>query len=211
MLQIITLPVGSLQANCYLMIDLDSKQTLIIDPGDDAEKIHEVIRDFVLKPVMIVNTHGHGDHIGANGEMKRRYEIPIAIHEDDAVMLTSAEANLSLFLGLNILSPPADIFYKDGDVQDFADNKIQILHTPGHSPGGISLYIDGNAITGDALFRHSIGRTDFPGASHEQLIQGIQEKLFTLPEETKVYPGHGPSTTIGEEKRNNPFLSGKMG
>lgn len=206
MLQVVTLPVGPLQSNCYIVYSQDAMEAIVVDPGEDAAKIIEVIADYKIKPTLIINTHGHGDHIGANGVIKNEYKIPLAIHPGDAPMLTDPFENLSAYMGMNITSPPADILLQDGDIRRCADNEIQVLHTPGHSPGGISLYADGFVITGDALFRLSVGRTDLPGTSHERLVQGIREKLFTLPDDTVVYPGHGPSTTIEFERRNNPFL-----
>ncbi len=206
MIEIMGMPVGPLQSNCYLILCTKTQQCVIVDPGEEPDAIVNMVNMNKAEPVLIINTHGHGDHIGANRAIKERYDIPLAIHEDDARMLTDPQFNMSALLGFNITSPPADILLKDGDRQEFADTSIEILHTPGHSPGGISLLIENHLLSGDALFNSSIGRSDIPGASHEQLIRGIKEKLMALPDDTIVYPGHGPTTTIGEERQNNPFL-----
>ncbi len=206
MLKIESIIVGPLQSNCFILMCPETREAVIIDPGDEADKIINTIQTLNAEPVSIINTHGHGDHIGANGKIKERYDIPLAIHEGDAPMLTDPNANFSAFLGVPIISPKADRLLNDGDELDWANRKIKVLHTPGHSPGGISLFVENHLFSGDALFKMTIGRTDIPGASHEVLLKGIREKILTLDDETLIYPGHGPMTTVGEERRNNPFL-----
>ncbi len=206
MLNVIGFPVGLLQSNCYLLFDEESRQTAVIDPGDEGDNIIQTIKDNNLQPILIINTHGHGDHIGANQFIKRTFNIPLAIHKDDAIMLKDANENLSGLFGPPILSPGADRLLEDNEEIEFGGQTIKVLHTPGHSPGGCSLLIENHLFSGDALFKMSIGRTDFPKASHERLMRGIIDKILSLPEETIVYPGHGPTTTVGEEKRNNPFI-----
>lgn len=206
MLKIEQITVGPLQSNCYIVMCPDTHQAVVVDPGGEADKILETIRELGAKPVMILNTHGHGDHIEANDTIKQTFDIPLAIHEGDAHMLTDPNSNFSAYLGAPITSPVADRILRDGDEVDFAGRKIKVLHTPGHSPGGISLLIENHLFSGDALFKMTVGRTDFPGASHEVLIKGIKEKILSLDDEILVYPGHGPITTVGEERRNNPYL-----
>ena len=161
MIDVIPLPLGPLQANCYLLIHEETRKAIIVDPGDDADLVIQTVTQNHAEPIMIINTHGHGDHIGANRQIKEHYNIPLAIHSGDAHMLTNAEANLDP-AGLGYHLPPADIILEDGDIQDLSGTAIRVLKSSGHSPGGISLYFDGKVLTGDALFRMSIGRTDIP-------------------------------------------------
>ncbi|HOL95799.1 MAG TPA: MBL fold metallo-hydrolase [bacterium] len=202
------LPVGPLQSNCYLIYCSENRKALVVDPGDEGERILRAIQQLRLVPVMIINTHGHGDHIGANGFIKERFQIPIAIHAGDAPLLTDPAANLSAWMGLPIVSPPADQILRDGAAIPFEGNMVEVFHTPGHSPGGITLRIGHHLLTGDALFKGSIGRTDLPGSSQAQLLEGIRRHILSLPDDVIIYPGHGPSTTVGEERRYNPFLQG---
>lgn len=200
------LPVGLLQSNCYLVYCSNSRKAVIIDPGEEGDRILEAIRERRLQPVWILLTHGHGDHIGAIGFLKQHFSIPVAIHREEASMLTDPTVNMSSLFGLSITAPPADRLLKDGDVIDFEGKTISVLHTPGHSPGGVSYRIDQYVFTGDALFKGTVGRTDIPGGSHVRLIHGIKEKILALDDEVIVYPGHGPVTTVGEERRFNPYL-----
>jgi len=206
MIEVVTLVVGLLQANCHLICCPESREAVIVDPGDEGERIAQTLSDLQIKPTLILNTHGHGDHIGANGFLKPHFSIPIAIHREEAHALTDTEANFSRYWGEEILSPPADVTFTEGDTFTVGNHAIHVRYTPGHSPGGSSFLVDDHLITGDALFKMSIGRTDLPGCSLERLLKGIREKILTLPDETRIYPGHGPNTTVGEERRNNPFL-----
>ena len=203
--------VGEIQANCYLVGDGKSKDIAVIDPGGDGPDIIARIEKKGLNPVYIINTHGHIDHMWANADLKAAYpEAKLLIHEADAHMLESPSSNLSSFMGRSITSPPADRTLVEGDRVKIGAIELKVVHIPGHSPGGIALVTEDSGKTcvfgGDALFAYSIGRTDFPGGSFEKLTTAIKEKLFVLPDDTVVYPGHGPSTTIGVEKAHNPFL-----
>ena len=202
------LTVGPLGANCYLAADEETKEAIIIDPGAEGEKIQRLIEKERITPAYIVNTHGHIDHIGANGYLKGRLDgIKISIHEADAKMLTDPAQNLSDWAGGGMeLLPPADILLKDGDEVSFGKLSLRVVHTPGHTPGGICLLIDEKVFTGDTLFAGSVGRTDLPGGSMDLLRTAIREKLLTLPDGTIIYPGHGPLSTIGEERASNPFI-----
>jgi len=154
----------------------------------------------------IINTHGHVDHIGANAEVKRATGAKLLIHKDDAKMLTSSAANFSLFMGHPVTSPAADELLAEGDEIKVGNLVLKVLHTPGHTPGGICLVHELTIFSGDTLFYGSIGRTDFPGGSYRTLIKSIKEKLMVFPDEAVVYPGHGPATSIGFERQYNPFL-----
>jgi len=196
--------VGPFGTNCYLVYS--DHAAGIIDPGGPTDAIVAFLEKHQLQPKWIVNTHGHFDHIAGNAELVERYGIPLYIHSADRSMLTSAEDNLSRSLQFNVVSPDAAGTLAEGDELMLAGEKLRVLETPGHTPGGISLYIQGMVFTGDALFYESIGRTDFPGGDYPTLILAIREKLLTLPDDTVVLPGHGSSTTILHERRCNPFL-----
>jgi glyoxylase-like metal-dependent hydrolase (beta-lactamase superfamily II) len=200
---IISLIVGPLGTNCYIVADPDTKEACLIDPGADAGKIRRRLSDNGLNLKFIIITHGHGDHIGANSSFK----VPIYIHRLDGDNLTDAGLNLSSIFMFGITSPRASRLLEDGDVVELGRLRLKVIHTPGHSPGSISISVDGAVFTGDALFAGSIGRTDLPGGDDAQLTGSITEKLFRLPDDTKVYPGHGPQTSIGVEKRTNPFFN----
>jgi len=202
MLEVSIIEVGQLRTNCYLVSSRE--EALIIDPGAEPERLLSKIGG--LKVRYIINTHGHSDHIGANGVVKEKTGASLLIHRDDASMLLRPAQNLSLLWGEEVLSPPADRFLQGGERIEFAGVLWKVIHTPGHSPGGISLLWDHWLFSGDTLFAGSVGRTDLPGSSGEVLLRSIREKLLTLDDEVIVYPGHGPSTTIGEERRWNPFL-----
>lgn len=188
-----TIPVGMLAANCYILGCKDTKEGVVIDPGGDASKILYKIEKLDLTIKYIILTHGHDDHIGAIDEIKEKTNAPIAIHKLDKEILE----------GENKL---ADLYLKDGDILPIGSIELEIIHTPGHSPGGICIFTEGIVFTGDTLFAGSIGRTDFYKGSMEQILSSIRNKLFVLPENTKVYPGHGPSSSIAREKNTNPFF-----
>lgn len=199
--------VSPFETVCYLVSGDTSADALVIDPGDEADQIAEAIRTDGLNLCGIVNTHGHVDHIGANRVLKEQFDCPIMIHGLDAPMLTDPSANLSVLTGLpDVTSPTADRLLKDGDQIEAGDLRFLVIHTPGHTPGGVCLYSEGVLFSGDTLFSGSVGRTDFPGGSPESLLQCIMQKLLILPDDTVVYPGHGPETTIGTERRTNPWL-----
>jgi glyoxylase-like metal-dependent hydrolase (beta-lactamase superfamily II) len=211
-----SLVVGPLESNCYIITCPESQDVMIVDPGGDAPSILEALRraDRNASPRWLVNTHGHGDHIGANAELKKAFpNMRIAIHVDDAPALTSPAINLSPFVGLSVRSPGADVELKEGDTIDLGKERFAVIHTPGHTPGGICLYRAARQpgetpllFSGDTLFAQSIGRGDLPGGDMDLLLRSIAEKLMPLPDSCIVYPGHGPTTTIGDERRLNPFL-----
>ena len=189
--------VGSLQTNCYI-VSSDNKDAFIIDPGDEADIIKKFIKDKKLKIHFIVNTHSHIDHIKADSELG----FPIYIHKLDAPMLEDSGKNFSTYiLGEFNVCKPARIL-NDGDIIKFGDLNIEIIHTPGHTPGGICLKIDKVVFTGDTLFRDGIGRTDLPDASHETIISSIKNRLLCLDDSLEIYPGHGELSTIGRERGN---------
>ncbi len=200
------LEVGPYFVNCYIVGDSKTKEGMIIDPGYDPERLISHIEKFSLDIKKIVITHGHADHIGALEEIRNHYGVPVLIGAGDAHMLTDSEANLSDYSGQKVSTSSANETMKEGDTVKVGRYSFSVFETPGHSPGSISLYGHGVVFTGDALFLGSIGRTDFPGCSYETLIDSIRTKLLTLPGETIVYSGHGPDTTIGQERDFNPFI-----
>ena len=208
---LIRLVVGPLQVNCFILADEKTKDAVVIDPGDDAGDILKVIKDKGLKVKYIVNTHGHFDHVGANKAVKDATGAELLIHEGDAPLLASAPKQSAAFGMNSASSPPADRYVKHGDLILAGEVSLKVLHTPGHSPGGISLLEQGMVFTGDALFAGSIGRTDFPGGDLMTLLRSIKTNLMTLPDDTRVFSGHGPGSTIGEERRENPFLNEQSG
>lgn len=209
-MKIAHLILGSYETNCYVVRESEAaKDCLIVDTGLEAGALIEFLQSQKLNPVAAVFTHGHADHITGIPLLRENYpDIKIYIHKLDAKMLTRATSNLSVLAGRIFRTKPADFVIEEGEVIEAADIKLEVIHTPGHTRGGICLYSKDEQIifSGDTLFANSIGRTDMPGGNMGQLIEGIKEKLLTLPEETVVYPGHGPVTTIGQEKAGNPFL-----
>ncbi len=198
--------VGALEVNCYILAESEGKDAVIIDPGSDCGKIKQALIKYKLKPAIIINTHGHADHIGCDDD----FGLAVYIHKNDAVLLNDPEKNFSSFISESFVVKAKTKEVKDGDIIELGNIKLEVLHTPGHTPGGISLLLRGlekNILfSGDTLFFHSVGRTDFPGASSEELLRSIKNKLLILPDSTIVYPGHGPSSTIRAEKENNPFI-----
>jgi glyoxylase-like metal-dependent hydrolase (beta-lactamase superfamily II) len=205
-MNLIQLTVGQLGVNCYIVSCDDTKESLVIDPGDNIEIILEKIEQENLQVKYIVNTHGHADHIGANNILKNKTNAAIAIHSDDAPMLNNPKLNLSVYIGASIISDSADIILNAGDTITIGNVNLFVLHTPGHTKGGICLLTEGALFSGDTLFAESIGRCDFPDGSMNDLIHSIQSQLMNLPDDVKVYPGHGPVTTIGWERTHNPYL-----
>lgn len=199
------LTVGPIMANCFIVGCEKTREAAVIDPGDEPDKILLALAGLKLKVKYIINTHGHFDHVGGNKKMKEVTGADLLIHSNDAPMLSYLSKSASAW-GLNAEdSPPPDLMVKDGDEIKFGEITLKVIHTPGHSPGGISLYSDGIVFVGDTLFAGSIGRTDFPGGDFETLIASIRKKLFVLGDDVRVLAGHGPETTIGAEKKYNPF------
>ncbi len=203
--------VGAMAANCFVVHCKDTLQAVLIDPGFsdeiEAEKVFRYIDAGDLKLKFIVDTHGHPDHTCGNGLAKNRYAVPICIHESDAYMLGESGRETANYFGFNSVSPPADIRLRDGDYVKFGDVTLTVVHTPGHSFGSVVLLGETEVFTGDTLFAGSIGRTDFPGSSDREMLVSLR-KLLRLADYFVVYPGHGPATTMDEEKRVNPFLQG---
>jgi len=200
------LAVGPIMANCFIVGCEETKAAAVIDPGDDADKILMVLAESGLKVDCIINTHGHFDHVGANSRMKEVTGADILIHPLDEPMLLNLSAMASA-MGMKVEnSPPADRTLEDGDAVTFGNITLSVLHTPGHTPGGISLFTEGHVFVGDTLFAGSVGRTDFPGGDFATLKNSIRTKLFALDDDVMVYPGHMGRTTIGTEKQSNPFV-----
>ena len=204
------LVLGEYETNCYVLRSGEAaSDCLIVDPGLGAEELIAFLDERKMTAVAAVLTHGHIDHIAGLAALRRSFpDIKVFIHALDAEMLAKPVANLSGLMGRAFAAEPADILLEDGDRIEQAGVRLQVLHTPGHTAGGLCLYSSGGGVvfTDDALFAESIGRTDFPGGSMSRLVRSIKEKLWVLPDETVVYPGHGPSTTIAREKAQNPFL-----
>lgn len=200
--------VGPLAVNCFVVGCEKTLEGIIVDAGGDAGRIIATVEHFGLKIKYVINTHGHFDHIGANRAVVQHFGAKLLIHADDAPMLTRA-ADAARMYGLRgENSPEPDTYLTEGMEIVFGEYGLKVLHTPGHSPGGCCLYFESEKklISGDTLFADSIGRTDLPGGAHELLLTSVRTKLFTLPDDVVVYPGHGPETSIGHEKRHNPYF-----
>lgn len=202
--------LGAYETNCYVLrSNQEAQDCLIIDAGLEAEELIDLLKKNQLNPVAVVLTHGHIDHIGGVAILRECYpDIKVYIHKLDAEMLTEAHSNLSILAGEQFSTEPAEVIIEDESVIDEAGIQLQVLHTPGHTPGGICLYSqdEGAVFTDDTLFAESIGRTDFPKGSMSELLKSIKDKLLSLPDDTVVFPGHGPVTTLGREKAHNQYL-----
>ncbi|MFQ5990358.1 MAG: MBL fold metallo-hydrolase, partial [Candidatus Methylomirabilales bacterium] len=193
------------------VVDERSREALLIDPGLESEGIYDVIQEERLQLSAIVNTHGHFDHVCGNAFFKVKTGAPVLLHPEDVPLMRQA-VEQALAFGFQVPAPhPPDRLLNEGDEVTVGESRLRVFHTPGHTPGGICLYGEGVVFVGDTLFNGSVGRTDMPGGSYEVLISSIRSKLLALPDETAVYPGHGPSTMIGEERLRNPFLTGRGG
>ncbi|MCW4007013.1 MAG: MBL fold metallo-hydrolase [Candidatus Bathyarchaeota archaeon] len=203
--------VGVLSTNCYVVYCKDTKEAAVIDPGfcgqTEAKEVFDFIESRALKLKYIVNTHGHPDHTCGNGLVKDKYHVPICIHQADAYMLGESGKETARYFGFKQVSPPADVLLHNGDSISVGEVTLKVVDSPGHSPGGVVFLAETEVFTGDTLFAGSIGRTDFPGSSQTAMQESLK-KLATLSDYYEVYPGHGPTTTISQEKRVNPFLRG---
>lgn len=207
-MDLVTLPVGPLQANCYILWERPDA-ALVIDPGDEADKILAALETRKVRPGLIVNTHGHFDHIGAVKPLQQRLKVPYKVHRGELEIMAMVPARTRLWGILTPEAPTPDAFLEPDDKLHLSGLEVVALHTPGHTPGSTCFHVPkAKAVfTGDTLFAGSIGRTDFPGGNTEQELRSIRERLLTLPPETKVYPGHGPPSTVGDEAESNPFLN----
>ncbi len=209
-LRVYVMEVGPLVVNAYIVEEPSSKKAAVVDPGDDGDALLREIRERGLSVEKILLTHGHFDHVGAVRLLREETGAPVHLHAEDAGRMATAR-HQGLMFGLSVDDPPVpDVIVADGDRIAFAGHEFLVAHTPGHTPGCVSYLCGKMAFVGDLLFAGSIGRTDLPGGSYERLLQSVREKIFVLPEDTIVFPGHGPSTTVGEEKRSNPFFTGGL-
>jgi glyoxylase-like metal-dependent hydrolase (beta-lactamase superfamily II) len=213
-MQVDRLILGDFQTNSYVARRDDSAaDCLVVDTGLDTDEPVDFLAGHGLHPTAVVLTHGHADHIVGLEALRERFDgLKVYIHRLDADLLTDPETNLSVLAGARFSTAPADVLLDDGDVIEEAGIILKVLHTPGHTPGGVCLYAEqqGLVFSGDTLFADSVGRTDFPGGSMRALVESIRSKLLVLPDETVVYPGHGMRTTVGRERRSNPFLMQEM-
>lgn len=202
-----TIVVGDLAVNCFIMACEQTKKGIVVDPGDNIDGILEIVKKHNIDIIEIVATHGHFDHIGRVTTLKEKTGAPFTIHKADLFMVEGL-VEIASFLSIDTDPPPAvDRFIDEGDTITFGNHTLNILHVPGHAPGNVALTWPGHAIVGDTVFAGSIGRTDLEGADPQVLMDSIRTKILTLPDETFLYPGHGPQTTVAQEKQTNPFLA----
>ena len=205
-MEIKRLVLGELGTNCYIVYDENSKEAAVFDPADNAEKILNEINSLNLSLKYIIITHAHYDHIAALDKLKSDTEASICAGEEDKAALNDAYISLSVHFGKSAPISKADITINDKSTLMLGGETVRFLHTPGHTKGSICAVFDSFVISGDTLFLESVGRCDFPGGSMHEIVHSIKEKLFLLPDDTKVYPGHGDATSIGHEKKNNPYV-----
>lgn len=199
--------IGGFAVNNYIVYSERSGEALLIDAGSPPDTLLSFLEENDLNLLYLINTHGHADHISGNRDILRATGAQLLIHEADAPFLSDPTLNMSALLGLAVTSPPPGQLLREGDSIELDGNAFTVLHTPGHTPGHITLYGEDRAFVGDVIFRGGIGRTDLPLASAQQLIESIRHKIYRLPDETVLHPGHGPDTTVGAEKTGNPFVS----
>ncbi len=210
MLAVRTFVVGPFLENTYLLWDSVSREAVVIDPGGEEDLVLDWIAKDGLRPVAILNTHAHPDHVGGAARLRRALDVPFCLHAGDQFLLDALPEVCAELEIPPIEAPPVDRALAAGDAIAIGTHAIRVLETPGHSPGSVSLHAGDLLFSGDALFQGSIGRTDFPGGSLAVLIESIREKILTLPGSTRVLPGHGPPTTVDDERRGNPFLTGTL-
>lgn len=201
-----TLVVGPIEENCYVLKDEETGEGIIIDAGDNGQEILAYVRDNGIDIKLLVNTHGHWDHIGAVDVLRDALGVQLAIHREDATMLTASEEEMAVYSVFVGKKKPAEILLEDGDVINFGKSSLKVIHTPGHTKGGICLYGGGCLFSGDTLFASSVGRTDLPGGDYHEILHSVNVALAQVADETKVYPGHGPASRMGRERRCNPYL-----
>ncbi|HEX4823396.1 MAG TPA: MBL fold metallo-hydrolase [Candidatus Polarisedimenticolaceae bacterium] len=205
-MQILRFTYGPFAENTYVVVGSSGREAMVVDPGLESEPVLSVLTERGLRCTLLVNTHGHLDHVACNAFFKEATGAPLAIHRDDLPLLEMTKAQGELY-GLDVPDSPApDLFLEEGEPLVFDGLAFDVLHTPGHTPGGVCLRHGGQMIVGDTLFRGSVGRTDLPGGDWDTLVASIRGKLFRLPDETHCYPGHEEETTIGLERRTNPFV-----
>ncbi|MBD3340311.1 MAG: MBL fold metallo-hydrolase [Candidatus Lokiarchaeota archaeon] len=199
--------VGQMAVNCYLIGCEQTKRAAIIDPGDEMKSILGAIQEKGLTLTKILLTHGHVDHLTQLHALKAKTGAEVSMHQKDEFLLSDVQQH-AMFFGLpDPGTPKPDRFLEDGDVIDIGNTKVNVLHTPGHSPGSVTFHVDNRLFVGDLIFAGSIGRTDLPGGDYDNLMKSVRTKIFTLPDSTIIYPGHGPETTVGREKKSNQFFS----
>jgi len=202
MVEVKSFVIGPIETNCYVVYDTITKTGFLIDPGFFDEDVRSFIKKNNITIKNIIDTHGHSDHILANG----KFAYPILIHKDDNSFLRNPMKNLSILSGNILISPKAERLLEDGDVIEGGDIKLEVIHTPGHTPGSISLKTEDKIFTGDTLFFEGVGRTDLPGGDGKKILDSIKKRLMVFDDNIKIFPGHGPSSTIEHERKNNPFL-----
>lgn len=203
-MEIIKIPLGSFQTNCYIVHN--NKIATIIDPGFSSDTVIKILEDNNLQPEKIILTHGHGDHIGAVRGLKNKYNISVIAHKNEKEILNNSKLNLSEVMETGAIEIDADEYVVDGDIIEISDMEFKVLYTPGHTIGGMCLYIDKYLFSGDSIFQYSIGRTDFPTGDYDTLINSIKTKIYTLPDETIILSGHGETTSVEFEKQYNQFV-----
>ena len=201
-----TLVVGPIEENCYVLKDEETGEGIIIDAGDNGQEILAYVRDNGIDIKLLVNTHGHWDHIGAVDVLREALGVQLASHREDAPRLTASEEEMAVYSVFVGKKKPAEILLEDGDVINFGKSSLKVIHTPGHTKGGICLYGGGCLFSGDTLFASSVGRTDLPGGDYHEILHSVNVALAQVADETKVYPGHGPASRMGRERRCNPYL-----
>lgn len=209
-MEIRKLSLGQMGTNCYVLWDENSLEAAVIDPGFEDSRVLEIINQNKLNVKYILLTHGHFDHLGGVNQVKSATGAKVLIHTDDADCLTEPKRNLSVLAGMELELEPADGLLSEGEVINLGKLNIRVIHTPGHSKGGVCFLVGDTLIAGDTLFNTSIGRTDFADGDLSELLGNIVSKIFVLEDDTKVLPGHGENTTIGYEKKHNPFLQGRL-